>query len=442
MTLSPETYISNEEEKDRFKEIGEKDPAMTLYPLNTPVGEAWVGLYKKVVVWLSFGTLDEAAVNDYWHGPVETGKQSPVSIAQIVESVKGNGGLELAPIGTPFQQKVWKRLLDIPVSTTTTYGEIAASLGSPNKARAVGTAVAANPIAWLIPCHRVVPMSGGIGSYRWGKTVKGDLLVWEKSHSTQPDKNEADTRRKLESMLIKTQRFEDIARMSGDIAHDLNNLLAPIRMATQLLKRNLNDSSVDRYVEIIETSTGRARGVIQEILSFSRETENTQLEQMDIIPLLDELKAMAIETFPDTIDFSFEYEANIPEVSMDPGQFHRAILNLLVNARDAMDGKGRVSLKVFTHDFDVEISIGKKDLHPGKFVCISVADNGCGIADDIRERIFDPFFTTKSKEEGTGLGLSSVYGIIARAGGFIDLDSEIGKGTTFHIYLPPAKPDA
>lgn len=253
-----------------------------------------------------------------------------------------------------------------------------------------------------------------------------------------PALQESEDFRKLEAMLLNAQRFEDIAKLAGDIAHDLNNLLAPIRMATELLKRKLEDPSVDRYVEIIETSTGRARSVIQEILTFSRESEAAECEIINVNPLLKELEQMTRETFPESIQVTFEYQDQAPSVEMDPHQLHRSILNLIVNARDAVGESGNITLRVSTHDVELPVSTGKRSLGAGRYTCISVSDTGCGISEEIRERIFDPFFATKPKEQGTGLGLASVFGIIARAGGFIDLESKEGNGSTFHIYIPEA----
>jgi signal transduction histidine kinase len=245
-------------------------------------------------------------------------------------------------------------------------------------------------------------------------------------------------RRKLEAMLLNAQRFEDTAKLAGSIAHDLNNLLAPIRMATELLKRKLEDSSVDRYVEIIDTSTARARAVIQEILSYSGESESSESEIVDVNPLVKELEEMVSETFPESITLNFEYQESAPPVRMDPHQLHRSILNLLVNARDAIEGGGTIGVRVSTHDVEMSVCVGERCLIPGRYACISVADDGSGIKQEIREQIFAPFFTTKPKEKGTGLGLASVFGIVARAGGFIDLESTEGEGSTFHVYLPEA----
>jgi O-6-methylguanine DNA methyltransferase len=417
-----------------------KSAALTLYPLATPAGEGWIGLSGGKVAWLSIGPLDMEAVQRYWKGPCRQARKCPVGKKRLEAAAAGMGDLELAPSGTPFQQMIWRQLLRVPFAATITYAELAGQLGRPRSARAVGAAVAANPVAWLIPCHRVVPAGGGIGGYRWGGAAKERLLEWENASAsaTEPAAILDEKRHKLEAMLIKAQRFEDIARLAGDIAHDLNNLLAPIRMATELLKRKLENASLDRYVDIIETSTGRARSVIQDILAFSRETEGAGCEPVHLLPLLQELEKIARETFPPRIKLRFAAGGHDPLVRMDPTQFHRAILNILVNARDAISGNGVISVSISLHDIEMQVCVGERCLGPGRYACISIGDTGCGIPEAIREQIFDPFFTTKPKEQGTGLGLASVYGIVAWAGGYIDLESTIGKGSTFHIYLPLA----
>ena len=153
------------------------------------------------------------------------------------------------------------------------------------------------------------------------------------------------------------------------------------------------------------------------------------------------IEKLVKETFPPEIGISFEYPGEAPQVKIDPDRLHRAVLNLLVNARDAIEGAGSIRVRVSTHDVEMRICVGERCLIPGRYLCISVADTGCGIAREIRGKIFDPFFTTKPKEKGTGLGLASVVGVITRAGGFIDLESEEGKGNTFHLFLPQMAKD-
>jgi O-6-methylguanine DNA methyltransferase len=412
-------------------------PALMLYPVKTPAGAGWIGLSGEAIAWLSIGQLDEAEVKAYWKGPVKKGKVCPIPVTELEAAARGAGSLDVQPSGTGFQVQVWEALEAIPFGTTTTYGALAEQLATPKGARAVGQAVGANPIAWLIPCHRVLAANGGAGGYRWGAGAKKALLSWEGSRTQDGSDDPAtEEMRKFETMLVNAQRFEDTARLAGNIAHDLNNLLAPIRMATELLKRKLEDESVGRYVEIIETSTERARSVIQEILGFSRETEGSVPRLIEIQPVLQELEKLAGETFPGEIKIEFQYPATAPKVKVDPDQLHRAVLNLLVNARDAIEGTGSIRVWMSTHDLEMRVCVGERCLLPGRYVCVSVSDTGCGIPHEIQDKIFDPFFTTKPKEKGTGLGLASVIGVVTRANGFIDLESEAGSGSTFHIFLP------
>jgi len=415
------------------------NPTLELFSLNTPAGPGWIGLNRNAVGWLSLGDLDDQALRKYWPGPVSRGKRCPLSRRVLEAAARGKEEIPLCLLGTPFQRKVWEILLTIPYGHTTTYGEIARKLGSPGKARAVGSAVGANPVAWIVPCHRVVPSVGGLGGYRYGRQHKAELLSAEKGlEESMAHYDILKEKEHLQAVLMEAQRFEDTARLAGDIAHDLNNLLAPIRMATEMLKRKLTDPGVSRYVEIIETSTGRARGVIQEILSFSREVEGTKGKEIRVQPVVREVVRMARETFPRRIAVSCDCGDPELRVRMDPTQLHRVILNLFVNARDAIREKGRIQVRIRPRQLNMSVGIGGLRFAPGTYVCISVSDTGCGIKKSIRDRVFDPFFTTKPKDEGTGLGLSSVYGIVAKSGGFIDLESEEGKGTTFHVFLPHA----
>ncbi|MGC9451820.1 MAG: methylated-DNA--[protein]-cysteine S-methyltransferase, partial [Oceanipulchritudo sp.] len=366
----------------------------------------------------------------------------PGKRAGLVSEAEAERGLDL-PLdiqGTAFQRRVWAALQEIPAGETLSYAEVADRIGKPQSARAVAGACAANTLAVAIPCHRVVPAGGGTGRYRWGAAAKEKLLAWEKSRANGgTDEQAAVEVRKLEAMLLNAQRFEDISRLAGSIAHDLNNLLAPIRMAMELLKRKSSDPSLERYFDIIETSTNRARSVIQGILGFARESNGSIARIVAVQPVLRELENMASETFPSEITIAFDYDGGSSRVKIDPDQLHRALLNLLVNARDAMDGPGRITVKTSSHEVERGVCLGERCLDPGRYVCISVSDTGCGIPAGIRDNIFDPFFTTKPKEDGTGLGLATVFGTISRAGGFIDLESAEGKGTTFHLFLPEVR---
>jgi signal transduction histidine kinase len=243
-------------------------------------------------------------------------------------------------------------------------------------------------------------------------------------------------KRRLETILMNAQRFADITHIAGSVAHDLNNLLSPIRMSVELLRRKLDDASLDRYVEIIEDSTSRARSVVKQLLSFAKDTDRGAIEPVDVNAVLEELRKLVETTFPKGIKATFTLEPQLPQPLMNPGQLHQALLNILINARDAMQGKGNLDVTSSLSQVQLRVTVGDRHLEPGSYVRISIRDNGCGMPPDVQERIFDPFFTTKGRDSGTGLGLASVYGIIASCGGFIDLESTVGKGSTFHVFLP------
>jgi len=413
---------------------------LELSPVVSPAGKGWLGTIGERICWLSIGPLDESSLRHYWKGPLRKRRSSPFSSEDLERASRGDHRLELMPFGTPFQQKVWKALMQVPFGTTVSYGQLARRIsGSSKQARAVGSAVGANPIAWLIPCHRVLLSSGALGGFRWGTKAKDRLLKWEQGVApmSHPLPDEED-KHKLEELLFNARRFEDMTRLAGGIAHDLNNLLAPIRMATELLKRKLADPSLDRYVEIIENSTGQARAVVQEILNLAKDVENEESRRIDVNSLLGELETLTRSTFPSSVDLRFIYQSSAPKVEIDPHQLHRAVLNLLTNARDAVNEHGRVTVEVSTHDLEMRVCVGERCLIPGRYICITVSDDGSGIPSEVREKIFDPFYTTKSEDKGTGLGLATVFGIIAHARGFVDLESQEGRGTAFHLFLPEA----
>ncbi len=243
-------------------------------------------------------------------------------------------------------------------------------------------------------------------------------------------------RRKLEALLIQTQRFEGIGKLAGGIAHNLNNLLAPIRMACEILARKNQNDDLGRYIDIIQSSTDRARGVIQQILSFSRGSGGENVEILDPAIVLKDLENIVRETFPKRLSIEFDYNGDLPNILIDSNELHQALLNLMINARDAIKDSGVISVKASRQHFSLRMKVGDKVFNPGAYFSLEVMDSGVGMPKEIQVRIFDPFFTTKGKGHGTGLGLASAFGIIANAGGFIDLSSELGKGSSFTVFLP------
>lgn len=242
-------------------------------------------------------------------------------------------------------------------------------------------------------------------------------------------------RKELESHLRQSQRMEAIGTLAGGVAHDLNNILAPMMFVSALLANKLHDPKDQEKLAIIQAGVRRGSEIIRQLLTFSRgqEGERSLVQPVHIIK---EMAVMMRETFPREIEIQLHTPDNGWPVLADPTQLHQVLLNLSVNARDAMP-KGGV-LQISTEN--MPLAAGDPILgpagKPGSYVALVVRDTGHGIPAEVRPRIFDPFFTTKPIGKGTGLGLSTVQGIVHSHGGFITVDSTPGKGTTFRVYLP------
>lgn len=242
----------------------------------------------------------------------------------------------------------------------------------------------------------------------------------------------------MEAQLLRAQRMEGIGALAGGIAHDLNNVLAPIMMATELLRGETQDPFMLELANTIKTSAERGAGMVQQILSFARGlgSEHTVL---DLKHLFKGMLALAKSSFPKSIRIEGVIANDIASIRGDATQLHQILLNLCINARDAMPGGG--SLRVVMENTVLKETINAElaGLRPGPYVLLKVTDTGSGIPPEVLPRIFDPFFSTKKVGEGTGLGLSTVSGIIKSHGGGIYVESVMGQGTTFFVYLPAVK---
>jgi PAS domain S-box-containing protein len=240
-------------------------------------------------------------------------------------------------------------------------------------------------------------------------------------------------KKEIQAQLLRAQRMESIGVLAGGIAHDLNNILAPILLGCDLLTP---DSEEDNgTVSILRESAKRAADLVQQILSFARGMEGT-LTEVDVERLIKDMTKIARETFPKDIEITTEIAPEIWKLVADPTQLHQILLNLCVNARDAMPDGGALTIRVGNLELDAHSAAMRANVTPGCYVMLSVEDTGTGISEEIKERIFDPFFTTKELGKGTGLGLSTTFGIVKSHRGFIEVDSEIGKGTIFRVCLP------
>jgi PAS domain S-box-containing protein len=242
--------------------------------------------------------------------------------------------------------------------------------------------------------------------------------------------------KKMETHLQQAQKMEAIGTLAGGIAHDFNNILFPIMGHTEMLLEDIpQNSPFHTSLSEIHTSALRARDLVKQILTFSRQEKN-ELKLMKMQPLIKEALKLIRSTIPATIKINQDIQADCGVIKADPTQIHQVVMNLATNAYHAMEETGGemiVSLK--------EIQLGKDDMisadmTPGVYACVTVADTGVGMDKNMTEKIFDPFFTTKEKSKGTGMGLSVVHGIVKGMGGAIQVYSEPGKGTEFHVYFP------
>jgi PAS domain S-box-containing protein len=243
-------------------------------------------------------------------------------------------------------------------------------------------------------------------------------------------------KKQLEQQFLRAQRLESLGSLASGIAHDLNNVLTPIVGAAQLLPLTMPnlDARNQRLLNMLVESSKRGSGLVKQILTFARgiDGERTTIQVRHI---LSEIISVARQTFPKSISINLNLDSeDLWFVSVDATQIHQVLMNLFVNARDAMPNGGAISASAENVIIDAEYT--KIHLQPpiGSYILITIADTGIGMTSEMLDRIFDPFFTTK--ETGTGLGLSTVLGIIKTHGGSIEVESEVGQGTCFKIYLP------
>ncbi len=243
-------------------------------------------------------------------------------------------------------------------------------------------------------------------------------------------------REEAEAALRQSQKMEAIGHLTGGVAHDFNNLLTIIRSSTDLLRRRvLTDDKRRRYIDAISDTADRAAALTRQLLAFARR-QPLQPEQFNLADRLDQTATILRSTLGSRLQLVFDVRCRECAVEADPNQFDTAILNMVVNARDAMNGEGELSIVI---DASVEIPARRGHVaQAGNFATIAVADNGAGINIDQIDRIFEPFYTTKQVGMGTGLGLSQVIGFVKQSGGDVVVDSEPGAGSSFTLYLPRA----
>ncbi|HHP7236898.1 response regulator [Longibacter sp.] len=301
----------------------------------------------------------------------------------------------------------------------------------------------------LEECHETVREAGEWTGELRQQSKEGEDLVVESRWTLVRDSGGQPTsilvintditeRKRLESQFLRSQRMESIGRLVGGIAHDLGNLLVPILLGVKVLKRRESeDEKVLKTLEMIEKSAERGSNMVEQVLAFARGVEGERVA-LQAATIIEEVAKITTETFPDNIDVRVDVPDDLHDIVGDATQMQQVLMNLCVNARDAMPDGGVIEISASEADVSEAEAHRKMDAEAGSYVCLRVSDTGSGIPDEAIDKIFEPFFSTKAEGEGTGLGLSTAYSIVKSHNGFVDVESETGEGTTFRVYVPVA----
>jgi PAS domain S-box-containing protein len=255
-------------------------------------------------------------------------------------------------------------------------------------------------------------------------------------HDITDRRESEEEKRRLLEQLVQSQKMEAVGQLAGGIAHDFNNLLTAITGYSELLLGELPPEDLRRsHAEEIRKAGERAAALTQQLLAFSRR-QVLEPKILDVNTVVSDIERMLRRLIGEHIELKTRKEADLWRVRADPGQIEQAILNLVINARDAMPNGGTLAIETNNTRLDESFAASHVPTQPGEYVEVAVTDTGSGISDEVMARLFEPFFTTKEVGKGTGLGLSTTYGIVKQSGGYLWCESEVGLGTTFRVYLP------
>jgi PAS domain S-box-containing protein len=243
-------------------------------------------------------------------------------------------------------------------------------------------------------------------------------------------------RRVLEDQFRQAQKMEAVGRLAGGVAHDFNNLLMVISGYTEvLLEKTARENPLYSKIAAIQQAADRATTLTRQLLAFSRK-QFLELKVVDVNAIVKDLERLLRPLIGENIELNAQLANDLSRTRADAGQIEQVIMNLVVNSKDAMPDGGKLTIRTANVSLDDDHRREYSYIQPGPYVMFSITDTGHGMDKDTQSRIFEPFFTTKEKGKGTGLGLSTAYGIIKQSGGYIFARSEVGRGTTFSIYLP------
>jgi PAS domain S-box-containing protein len=277
------------------------------------------------------------------------------------------------------------------------------------------------------------------GAYRWlsWTAVPDERFIHAVGRDIQAEKEQAEALRHAEEALRQSQKMEAVGQLTGGIAHDFNNLLAAISGSLEILDNRIAQGRLDtlgRYINTAQGAASRAAALTHRLLAFARR-QTLDPRPTDINRLIHGMEDLIRRTVGPSITMEFTGAARLWTTLIDPSQLEGALLNLCVNARDAMPEGGRITIQTSNRQLGEHVA-SELGLPPGQFLSLCVADTGTGMAPEVVERAFDPFFTTKPIGQGTGLGLSMIYGFVRQSGGQVRISSEPGLGTTICLYLP------
>lgn len=286
-----------------------------------------------------------------------------------------------------------------------------------------------------IPYDLELEIVSAKGVRKWVRTIGRPVTENGRIVQLRGSFQDITDRKELEQKFLRTQRLEAVGTLAGGVAHDLNNVLTPVLMATALLKDKLAAERERGVLGMIEKSAQRGANIVKQLLSFSRGAggERVRLQPRHLVK---DMVRLMEETFPRNIAIEWRAPNDLWVVTADPTQVEQVLMNLCLNARDAMPRGGRLLVEADNSRLEEAETASRAPARPGPYVMLSVTDTGVGIPAEIIGQVFDPFFTTKTSGQGTGLGLSTVKSIATAHGGFVTVDSKVGQGATFRVYLP------
>jgi PAS domain S-box-containing protein len=284
---------------------------------------------------------------------------------------------------------------------------------------------------------RCVHADGSLRFIAWTAAPEG-RSIFAFGRDITGDKAQKQALELAEDQLRQSQKMESIGQLTGGIAHDFNNMLASIYGSIQLMQRRLKTGKTDDFAKLLDrasTSAQRAAALTQRLLAFARR-QSLDITRVDVAQLVSSLEDMLVRTLGPRVALQIGFGADLWPARIDASQLENALLNLVINARDAMPDGGKLTIEAANAQIDAAYAATQRELTAGDYVVLSVSDDGMGMPAHVIARAFEPFFTTKPIGQGTGLGLSMVYGFVKQAGGHVRIHSQAGKGTTVSLYLP------